>query len=103
MDNLKHIPLALLGLFILKLLARGCSASEAAVVFALTALISVNEMMSRSKKIQEVEQTCDSEINKIKDVVNKQNELLTKMAEELAKNKTSVESMKLANGLRAAK
>ncbi len=96
----KHTPIALLALFIGKLLFFGCNGPEMGVATALVALVTVKEYIDKSKKLQEIEAQYKADFHTIKTGFEAQNKVIATMAEEVAKVKTQGEGVKLAMGMR---
>jgi hypothetical protein len=90
MDKMKkYIPMGLLCLYVLKLVALGTNFPEMGVVFALTSYVALKDYMEKHKKIQEMSE-----------VINKQNEVLAKMATEVDAIKTSMVGLKMNQGFK---
>jgi hypothetical protein len=88
---IKHLPLSLLSLFVLKLVAYGVTAPEMGVIFALAAYTAIKDYLDKHKRIQE-----------ISEVVAKQNEVIGKMAVEIDNLKTSIVGVKMGQGFKKA-
>jgi hypothetical protein len=89
MEKIKYIPVGLLVAYVLKLIAMGTNAPEMGVVFALTAYVALKDYVEKHKKVQEV-----------LDVVNKQNEIIAKMATEIDNLKTSMVGVKMGQNFK---
>lgn len=101
MDNIqKHASLALLTLYVGKILLLGCTASDVGVVFVLGGIMAVKEMLERNKKTQEIETKCNERIAGIEEVVKKQNEVLKKQSEEIVAMKATVDTVRLSASFR---
>lgn len=85
----KLLPLALLSVFIGKLVILGVDAPSAGVIFALTGYVALKDYLDKHKKIQE-----------ISDIVNKQNEIIAKMATEIDALKTSMVGVKMGQNFK---
>lgn len=85
----KFLPLVLLSVFVAKLVVYGVSAPEMGVIFALTGYVALKDYMEKHKKIQEV-----------LTVVNKQNEIIAKMATEIDALKTSMVGVKMGQNFK---
>jgi hypothetical protein len=88
---IKYLPISLLSLFVLKLVTYGVNAPEMGVIFALTAYTALKDYLEKHKKIQE-----------ISEVVNKQNEVISKMAVEIDNLKTAIVGVKMGQGFKKA-
>lgn len=85
----KILPLSLLSLLAGKSLLVGTSVSEMGMSLGLVALVSINSILEKHKKIQE-----------IKNVVNEQNKVISKMAEELVEVRNTISTLKLQQSMR---
>jgi hypothetical protein len=88
---INYLPLSLLSVFVLKLIFFGTNAAEMGIVFALTAYSALRDYSEKHKKMQEVIE-----------IVNKQNEVINKMATELDAIKTSMVGLKMHQGFKKA-
>lgn len=88
---INYLPLSLLSVFVLKLIFFGTNAAEMGIVFALTAYSALRDYSEKHKKMQEVVE-----------IVNKQNEVINKMATELDAIKTSMVGLKMHQGFKKA-
>lgn len=88
---INYLPLSLLSVFVLKLIFFGTNAAEMGIVFALTAHSALRDYSEKHKKMQEVIE-----------IVNKQNEVINKMATELDAIKTSMVGLKMHQGFKKA-
>lgn len=86
---IKLLPIALLSIFVSKLVLLGVDAPSASVIFALTGYVALKDYLDKHKKIQE-----------ISDVVNKQNEIIAKMATEIDALKTSMVGVKMGQNFK---
>ena len=112
MDTVKkYIPLALLSLFVGKLLYFGANFSDVGVVFALAGLVTYKEHVEKNKMLQELQKkheedytalktAYEKDIFEIKSTVNLQNEVIQKQSDEIAKTRNHVDGMKLGFGMR---
>lgn len=85
----KYMPMALLCLFVLKLILIGVDYPEMGVAIALIAHVALIDYLEKNKKIQH-----------ISDVVNKQNEVIAKMAIEIDSLKTSIVGVKMGQNFK---
>ena len=85
----KYMPMALLCLFVGKLLFIGVDYAEMGVAIALTAYSAIVDYLEKHKKVQE-----------INDIVNKQNEIIAKMAIEIDGLKTSIVGVKMGQNFK---
>lgn len=83
---INYLPQGLLLSFIIKMLIISTSFSDMGIVFALSAICGIQVYLEKRDEIQE-----------IKTVVNKQNDVIQTMAVELSKIKTQMEGIKLKN------
>ena len=67
----------------------GTNFPEMGVVFALTAYVAIKDYMDKHKKIQDMVE-----------VINKQNEVITKMVTEVDAIKTSMVGLKMNQGFK---
>lgn len=81
---LKHLPLGLLLSFIVKMIVVTPSFADMGIVFALATLVGVQILLDKKEDFQTV-----------KEIVNKQNEVIQVMAVEHAKMKNILEGVKL--------
>lgn len=95
----KYLPSGLIFAFTIKQLAFGTSLSEMGVTFSFAALVALQTYLEKSKKIQEVLTQADVKHKEVTEVVNKQNEVIEKMAREIALLRDSVAGVKLSSGL----
>jgi hypothetical protein len=86
---INYLPLSLLSVFVLKLIFFGTNAAEMGIVFALTAYSALKDYSEKHKKIQE-----------IATIVNKQNEVIAKMATEIDNVKTSMVGVKMSQNIK---
>lgn len=85
----KILPLSLLSLLVGKSLLLGVNLPEMGAILGLAALHGLSVYLDKHKKIQQIQE-----------VVNKQNEVIEKMAKELDVVRTSVTAVKMQNGMR---
>lgn len=85
----RYSPLAILLLFVTKMLFISASPAEMGIVFALAAIVGLEKYMERNSHIQEM-----------KISIEKQNEVLKKMAIEIDGMRTNVSAMKLHQGMK---
>jgi hypothetical protein len=91
MSQIHRIPLFLFGILVLKSLVLGSSWTEVAII-AISGIIGfLFEVKYRDKKIEELEQ-----------VLNKQNETILALAKAVDETRTSVSSIRLAQGMRSS-
>lgn len=95
----QYLPSALLCAFIGKLLFLGTSPAEMGVVFCLGGLAALQTYLEKSKKLNDVISENAKYNRDITETVNKQNEVISKMAHELALVRDSVAGVKLASGI----
>lgn len=86
---INYLPLSLLSVFVLKLILFSTTPSEMGIIFALTAYSALKDYLDKHKKIQEISA-----------VVNKQNEVIAKMASEIDAIKTSIVGVKMSQNLK---
>ena len=86
---INYLPLGLLSVFVLKLIFFGTNAAEMGIVFALTAYSALKDYSEKHKKIQEISA-----------IVNKQNEVIAKMATEIDNVKTSMVGVKMSQNIK---
>lgn len=89
MEKIKFLPIGLLCAYVLKLIMLGTNFPEMGVVFALTAYVAMKDYMDKHKKVQEMSE-----------IINKQNEVLAKMATEVDAIKTSMVGLKMNQGFK---
>ena len=90
MDTIKkYVPIGLLCAYLVKLIIYGTNFPEMGVVFALTAYVALRDYVEKHKKVQEV-----------LEIVNKQNEVIAKMATEVDAMKTSMVGLKMNQGFK---
>lgn len=109
MENFKKlIPYGLLLSFVIKMLAVSPTVADAAIIFALGAVLGVSAHLESNKKFESVAEAVKKEMedqrkllsDKLQEqtiVINKQNELLQVFAVEHQKMKTTMEGIKLKN------
>lgn len=95
----QYLPSGLLFAFIAKLLILGTSPSEMGVVFCLGGINALQYYLDKSKKINEIVEKNEKDNKEIIEIVNKQNEVINKMAHELSLVRDNVASVKLAGGI----
>jgi hypothetical protein len=90
MDTIKkYVPIGLLCAYVLKLIFLGTNFPEMGVVFALTAYVATKDYVEKHKKVQEV-----------LEIVNRQNEIIAKMATEIDNLKTSMVGVKMGQNFK---
>ena len=99
MKHIKLVPLALLCAFTIKLLLLGTSASEMGAIFVLAGLSGFTEFLDRSKRIQEIESNVKTQLDEVRSIVARQNDVIQKMAIQLDDAKAGVTAVKLAQGM----
>ena len=93
-----YLPLGLLAALILKLLAKGLDSPEMGVTIAVAAIVALKDYLEKSKTTQEIESFVKKELEEIRNVVVKQNEVIEKMAKAIDENKTGLASVRLSQG-----
>jgi len=87
--NIKHIPLILFGIFVMKCLFTGATLSDAAIMAVLGAVAAFYEYKSQEQAIKLMEE-----------IQRKQAETTLALAKELAELKSSVSTIKIGQGMR---
>lgn len=85
------VPMGLFCAFIGKLVLFGVNAAECGVALGLVALVAMKEYVGFKK---------DKKIQDVIDTVNKQNEVIAKMATEIDNLKTAVVGVKMGAGFK---
>ncbi len=83
--------MALYSLFILKLIVNGVNLPECGVAIGLTAFMAVKEFIAHKKNIK---------LQEVTKIVDKQNEVIMKMATEIDALKTSIVGVKMGQGFK---
>lgn len=109
-SKINLIPIGLLSTFTLKLLFVGTNPSEMGIVFALSAVVYGTEYLSKSRRIQHVENDnknfTESVTKKLEEqatIITKQNEVIKTLAVELAQVKDGMSSVKMSVGMQGLK
>lgn len=107
MESLQKVPMGLLTAYTIKLLFTGVNPSEMGVVFALSAGLIAFEYLAKSRKLQavlEANKEFQSDLSKqVADqvhVINKQNDVIQKLAIELQECRNGITSLKASSGLK---
>lgn len=82
---IKHVPIAMLLSYVVKMLFVSASPAEMGIVFALTALVAIEKFTDHKE---------------IKVTIAKQNEVIEKMAKEVVELRTSIGSFKMQQGMK---
>lgn len=85
----KYVPMGLLCLFVSKLILVGVDYAEMGVAVALIAYAALIDYLEKHKKVQEIET-----------IVNKQNEVINKMAVEIDNLKTAIVGVKMGQNFK---
>jgi hypothetical protein len=85
------LPLGLLSILTLKATFVGASIPEMGMYLGISSVVAIATYMSKNKHIEDLTA-----------VLNKQNEVITQMAVEVAKVKNAMESIKLKDGFNAS-
>jgi hypothetical protein len=96
----QYLPLGLLVAFTAKLIAHGTTPAEAAVVFALTTLLSLEKYLNKSHTIQKIESNIQSTLADMQKIIEQQTNTIARLANELDTVRTNVSSMKLSQGMK---
>jgi predicted transcriptional regulator len=90
MSKIHRIPLFLFGILVLKSLVFGSTWTDAAIISICGVIGFLFELRFRDKKVEDLEQ-----------ILNKQNETILALAKAVDETRTSVSSIKLAQGMRS--
>jgi hypothetical protein len=85
----KYVPMGLLCLFVGKVILFGTDYSDMGVAIALVAYSALVDYLEKHKKLQDIEH-----------IVNKQNEVISKMALEIDSLKTSIVGVKMGQNFK---
>lgn len=93
-----HLPLALLAALVLKQIITGCSASEMGTAIAVAGIVALKDYLEKHSDIQDIKTSTKRELEEVKAVVVKQNEVIEKMAKAIDETKSGLASVRLSQG-----
>jgi ubiquinone biosynthesis protein UbiJ len=106
-SKLQLVPMALLSAFVTKLMFSSPSLSEMGVVFALSSGLIAFEYLSKSKRVEKMEQELktsqdfiEKKITEQNSIITKQNEVIKSMALEFDQVRGNISSLKMATGMK---
>jgi hypothetical protein len=96
----KYIPIGLLLAFTSKLLFTNTSPSEMGVIFAITALVSLDKYLEKSKKIQEIENNFTQKFIEIEKLTSTQQDLIAAARADFEVVRSQLTSIKVGQGFK---
>lgn len=99
----KYIPIGLLLAFTSKLLISGTTPSEMGVIFAITALVSLEKYLEKSKQLQEIEEKFSKRIIELERLASTQDELVQIIRTELHIVRDNLGTVKMSQGIRSSR
>ncbi len=95
----RQLPIGLLSALVIKSLVSGAGLPEMIVATALIGLLSLREHLDKKLSNDQIKEHLLAEHKKIADIVSTQNQVIEKMANEIADQKTKLSSVQLATGM----
>ncbi len=98
MENIrKYSPLGLVIALVIKSLIVGMNFAEMGVVVSIVSFLGLIEYLDKNKKFQEVKESALKSQEETKSIVNKQNDVIAKMADEVTRLRSDMSGLKLKN------
>lgn len=84
MNKIKHLPMALLALYLLKITALGANYADALVITAISSLIAFSLKKDKEEELEKIEQ-----------LIKVQGEIIVKLEKELGELRTHIATAKI--------